>query len=127
MRRKRQEFLEIGGRREGGRLLPRRVGSCKCECARVVLETILRGSRLLIELDSSNTRTQSVTRVTYVSSEYSSEVNESHNPTRSHLSIWALLCQCTSSDKALRVPLLDVASRPRVGYYSQVRTLVHSY
>src|SRR5437016_3678424 len=34
-----------------------------------------------IELDSSNTRTQSVTRVTYVSSEYSSEVNESHNPT----------------------------------------------
>src|SRR5271170_479099 len=54
----------------GGFSKPSPVGSCKCECARVVLETIWWGSRLLKELDSSNTR-----------SEHPSEVNESHKPT----------------------------------------------
>jgi hypothetical protein len=32
-------------------------------------------------LEHTNTRTQPVTRVTYVSSEHPSEVNKSHNPT----------------------------------------------
>jgi hypothetical protein len=41
----------------GLRLEPEEVGSCKCECAIVVLETIWWGSRLLKEFDSSNTRT----------------------------------------------------------------------
>ena len=44
-----------------------------------------------MQLGSSNTRTQSVTPIIYVSSEHPSEVNESYNPTCMGRGEWPML------------------------------------